>query len=207
MAENSRFWDRIAEKYSRQPISDQDLYLRKLTATQAYLSADDEVFEFGCGTGGTALEHAPFVRQVTGIDVSSAMIRIAKEKQAAAGVENVDFQVSGIDAFVDDGRQYDAVLGLSILHLVEDPASIISKVGAMMKPGGVFVSSTFCAADHVLWLKLLAPLGRAIGKLPLLTFFTYRELVQNLQNAGFSIETEWRGGKMKSDFIVARKIG
>ncbi|MGB0508327.1 MAG: class I SAM-dependent methyltransferase [Pikeienuella sp.] len=207
MAENPRFWDKIAKKYAERPISDEVLYRRKLSATQACFTPDSEVFEFGCGTGGTALEHAPHVRSVTAIDVSSEMIRIAKERQKEAGIENVAFVESGIDAYADSDRQYEAVLGLNILHLVEDPSAVINKVGAMVKPGGVFVSSTFCADDNMSWFKIPARLGRAIGKLPYLKFFKYAELIENLRNAGFTIEVEWRGGKMNADFIIARKTG
>ena len=34
------FWDRIAPKYSRQPIADPESYARKLAATQALMQPD-----------------------------------------------------------------------------------------------------------------------------------------------------------------------
>ncbi len=37
----------------------------------------------------------------------------------------------------------DMVLGLSILHLLENKAEVMAKVHRMLKPGGVFVASTF----------------------------------------------------------------
>ena len=55
---DTRFWNRIAGKYARQPISDEETYEKKLAITRKYLTPESEVFEFGCGTGSTAILHA-----------------------------------------------------------------------------------------------------------------------------------------------------
>lgn len=206
MTEDARFWDRIAEKYSKRPISNEVVYQRKLSMTQERLTKDMRVLEYGCGTGGTALNHAPHVAHVHAIDVSAGMIDIARGKQAEAGIENVTFEVSGIDAFKADDAAYDAVLALSILHLVEDPAKIIAKSAAMLKPGGYFVSSTFAAQDQARWLKFVAPIGKALGKFPpVLKSFSLDDLKAWHRDAGLVIEEEWRTGKMNADFLIARK--
>ena len=59
MEVSPRFWDKIAVKYSRRPIADEASYQKKLEKSQAYFRPDTEVLEFGCGTGGTAIIHAP----------------------------------------------------------------------------------------------------------------------------------------------------
>ncbi len=206
MTEDARFWDRIADKYSKQPISNEEVYQRKLAMTQERLSTDMRVFEYGCGTGGTALIHAPRVAHVHAIDVSPNMIDIAKKKQAEAGVDNVTFEVSGIDAFQAADASCDAVLALSVLHLVEDPARIIAKSSAMLRPGGVFISSTFAAEDQARWLKFVAPIGKAIGKFPpVLKSFGLNDLKRWHAQAGLEIEEEWRTGRMNADFLIARK--
>lgn len=206
MTEDARFWDRIADKYSKSPISNKDVYQRKLTMTQNRLSPDMRIFEFGCGTGGTALAHAPHVAYVHAIDVSARMIEIAKAKQAEAGIENVTFDVSGIDAFDAPSTDFDAILGLSVLHLVDDPATVIRKVADMLKPGGYFISSTFAANDQARWLKYVAPIGKALGKFPpVLTSFRLADLKDWHEAAGLAIEEEWRTGKMNADFLIARK--
>ena len=85
MADTSRFWDKLAEKYARQPVADEEAYRTKLRVTQSYLRPDMEVLEFGCGTGSTALVHAPFVRHILAIDFSTKMLEIARGKAEAAG--------------------------------------------------------------------------------------------------------------------------
>ena len=47
------------------------------------------------------------------------MIEIAKGKAAANNVKNVTFERSSIDEFGVPNQTFDAVLGLSILHLLK----------------------------------------------------------------------------------------
>ena len=157
---DDRFWDRMADRYARQPIADEAAYQRKLEITRGYLRPDMDVLEFGCGTGGTAILHAPYVRQITAIDFSEAMLAIARGKAAAAGVGNVRFERADITSMTAPEGRYDVVLGLSILHLLADKDAVIAKVFGMLKPGGVFISSTTCIGDTMGLFKVIAPLGK-----------------------------------------------
>lgn len=207
MTRDSRFWDRIARKYSRRPVADEASYRKKLAETRALLGPDMEVLEFGCGTGTTAIHHAPHVEHILAIDISSAMLDIARAKAAAAGATNITFREAGIDDFEAPDATYDVVLGMSILHLLADRDAAIAKVYRLLKPGGVFVSSTTCLGDGMKFLGLIAPLGRAVGLMPLVTIFTVDDLVKSLTGAGFAIERQWQPGRGKAVFIAARKPG
>lgn len=202
---SARFWDRIAKRYARTPIADEAAYQKKLQITREHLRSDMEALEFGCGTGSTALAHAPFVKHILAIDISSKMIEIAQGKAEASSTRNVTFLQSGIEEFGAPERTFDVVLGLSILHLLKDREQAISKVHELLKPGGVFVSSTACLGDTMGYFKLIAPLGRIFGLLPLVKVFTRQELSDSLIRAGFEIEHQWQPGKGKSVFIVAKK--
>ena len=163
MAQAVRFWDRHAEGYAKRPVADEESYQKKLAVTREYFRPDMEVMEFGCGTGSTAIVHAPYVKHIRATDISPEMIGIARRKAAAANVENVTFEAVTIeDMDVADGS-LDAVMGHSILHLLEDKETVIAAVYRMLKPGGVFVSSTVCLADGYKWLKPLLPVGRFLG--------------------------------------------
>jgi len=80
MGTSVSFWDRIAKGYSKKPVANRAVYDQKLKLTQEYLKPETELFEFGCGTGTTAIYHAPFVSHVHAIDVSSKMLEIAQNK-------------------------------------------------------------------------------------------------------------------------------
>lgn len=207
MAQASRFWDKMADTYARQPIADEEVYQIKLDTTRRYLRPDMTVFEFGCGTGGTALAHAPYVKHVEAIDFSEKMLAFGREAAKAKGIENVTFRNAEIATYQAVDASFDAVLGLSILHLLENKNDAIAKVYRMLKPGGIFVSSTACLGDTMKFFKIFAPFGRALGLLPQLDVMTTGELVASLRAAGFAIEHQWQPAKDRAVFIITRKPG
>lgn len=202
---SSKFWDKIADKYSRQPVGDEAAYQRKLKVTQEYLRPEMEVLEFGCGTGSTAIVQASFVKHIRAIDISGRMLDIARGKAEAAGIENITFEQAAMDDFTAPDESYDVVMGHSILHLLEDKDAAIAKVHRMLKPGGVFVSSTVCIGEKMKWFKLIIPIGLALGLMPLVKVLTAKELKDSITAAGFEIDHEWRPGKGMTLFIVAKK--
>ena len=209
MTRQSKFWDKHAKGYAKRPVADEAAYQKKLKVTQDYLKPDMEVLEFGCGTGTTAIIHAPFVRHIRAIDVSSKMLDIARDKAEAGGIENVTFEQSSIEELSADDTTYDAVMGHSILHLLTDKKSAIASAHRMLKPGGVFITSTACLGGTMsalsIVLRVVLPVGRFFGLLPLVKFFTKEELERDLTDAGFRIDYQWQPGKGKSVFIVAKK--
>ncbi len=133
------------------------------------------------------------------------MLEFANAKLEENNVSNVTFECAGIDGFEAPDQTYDVVLGLSILHLLEDKQAVISKVYKLLKPGGIFVSSTVCAGDTMKFLKLIVPIGRLLGLMPVLKIFTSKDLEDSITEAGFEIDHRWQPAKGKAVFIVARK--
>ena len=205
MHESARFWDKIAPRYSRKPVSDEAAYQKKLEVTREYLRPDMDVLEFGCGTGSTAIAHAPYVKHILATDISPKMIEIARDKAAADEVENVTFRVATIEDLDASDSAFDAALGLSILHLLEDREAAIARVYKLLRPGGVFVSNTVCLGDKMKWFRFIGPIGRALGLMPLVRIFTRNELEQSLLRAGFEIEYLWQPDEDRVVFIVARR--
>ena len=134
------------------------------------------------------------------------MIEIAKGKVAEAGVQNVTFEAVAIEDLGVASESVDAVLALSLLHLLEDKEAVIVRIHDMLRPGGFFVSNTVCLGDSMKWFRFVAPVGRWLGVFPLLRIFTRNELVAGITGAGFDIEHEWRPDKHVV-FIIARKSG
>jgi len=207
MNQPTRFWDRIAERYARTPVADEAAYQKKLLVTRGYLRPDMEVFEFGCGTGSTAIAHAPYVKHIRATDISAKMIEIAQGKADAGKVENVTFEQATLDDLdVPDGS-FDIVMGHSILHLLENKEDAMAKVHRLLKPGGIFVSSTACLGDTMKIFKVIGPIGKFLGLIPLVKVFTVKDLEDSLTDADFEIDYRWQPGKGKSVFIVAKKPG
>ena len=174
---NEGFWDRIAAKYARQPIADQAAYEHKLEVTQKYLTSDTKLFEFGCGTGSTAIIHATKVAHIVAIDVSENMLAIAREKARDANIDNIEFIQSRIEEYDAQPGSFDVVLGMSIIHLLTDRRAALKKVHSQTAPNGVFISSTACLKDSMGYLRPVLWIGRLIGKLPFVDFFSKDEFL------------------------------
>ena len=200
------FWDRIAPSYSKQPIADAESYARKLAATQALMRADMQVLEFGCGTGSTALKHAPHVAHIVATDVSAAMIGIGREKATDAGVNNVTFKQAGVEDFEAPDGSYDMVLALNLLHLLPDRTAALAKIHRLLKPGGIFVSSTVCLADRMWFLRPVIPVLQWIGKAPYVSFLQSDQVLREVAEAGFDEQEHWTHGRTSSLFLVTTKV-
>ena len=202
---SQRFWDRLAERYSKKPVPDEAAYQKKLELTRDFLAPDLEVFEFGCGTGSTAIAHAPYVRSIRAVDVSAKMLAIATRKSADQNARNITFERATIEELEIPGATYDVVMGHSILHLLRDRDAAIEKVYRILKPGGVFVSSTACIADHMKFFALVAPIGHFFRLIPYVSVFTSESLIESLTRTGFELELQWQPGKGQGVFIIGRK--
>lgn len=201
----AEFWDRIAPGYSDKPISDSESYARKLAATQALMRPNMKVLEFGCGTGSTALEHAPHVAHIEATDVSAAMIAIGSQKAASAGIENISFRQSSVEEFDGEGS-YDMVLSLNLLHLLPNRAAALAKIHRLLKPGGLFISSTACLVDRMWFLRPVIPVLQWIGKAPYVSFLGTSDVLREVAEAGFEKQEHWTHGRANSLFLIASKV-
>ncbi|MGC8781395.1 MAG: class I SAM-dependent methyltransferase [Anaerolineae bacterium] len=121
----------------------------RLTAEGPFLAAQLEaagarrVLDFACGSGGHALWLAERGYAVAGVDVSPAMIRLARQKAQARGAD-VPFEVvrPGEEAAVP-GAAFDAVicLGNSLPHLLTQDALVaaLHMMAHALRPGGVLI--------------------------------------------------------------------
>ena len=205
MKNHQKFWDRIAKSYAKQPIADQNAYQHKLDTIREHLTPESEVFEFGCGTGSTALALSGAVRSIVATDLSQKMLDIAEERQAEAGASNVKFQRLDIESSAIEGNEYDVVLGMSIIHLLENREQVFQRVADSLKPGGVFFSSTVCTGTSNVFLRFILPLAKPFGLLPNVQFIDEAQLCSELEATGFSIEYRYRPRPDAAVFLMARK--
>jgi len=202
-----RFWNKLAARYSKQPIANLPAYHAKLEATKARLNPDDVILDIGCGTGSLALELAPCVSRVHAIDISREMVKIANRKAVAQGITNATFHNTTVGELSAVEREtFDSICAFNILHLVDDYAGVLAKIFEMLKPGGSFISTTPCLAESLVPFWMILPLMKLVGKAPEVWLLKVAALERNLQAAGFTdIERpEIPAGKATA-FFVARK--
>ena len=200
MKDPRKFWNKLAPRYAKSPVRNEKIYQQKLEITQSYFKPDWSVFEFGCGTGSTAIVHSAYVKQILATDISDEMIAIAEQKTQAQGITNISYQRGTIESLALPVDSFDAVLGLNILHLLPNLDETITQVHQILKPGGIFVSSNVLMREVALHWRLL------IGFAPQLSLFSKDEIISKLTDAGFSIDHEWQPARA-SLFIIARKNG
>jgi arsenite methyltransferase len=188
MKSDTAFWNATAEKYSRRPVGNPAAFDRKIAITKAHMQPRDVVLDIGCGTGSLALRLAADAHQVHGLDLSSEMIRIARGKAEATGVDNVSFHVGafddGFDAFAPGSL--DGICAYSLLHLLEDRPAALARIHRLLKPGGFFVSSTVCLGESRIPYSPLLRVMRWLGKAPTAKVIDKRTLVEEIRAAGFS---------------------
>lgn len=208
MSKSEEFWDKTAERYAKSPVSDEATYRRKLAETQSFFRPDMRIVEFGCGTGTTAIHHAPHVQHIDAIDISENMLEIGRGKARKAGIDNIAFTRGTLTEFSAKDASFDAVLGLNVIHLLPDREAVFAEAARILKPGGIFVSSTVCLGHSYLrFIKLIAPLGKMLGLMPDVFVLTEGELASEVTRAGFKIERKWNHGKSDiAVFMVARKV-
>ncbi|WP_245626880.1 class I SAM-dependent methyltransferase [Aestuariivita boseongensis] len=206
MTTSAVFWDRIADKYSRQPVKNQTAYEQTLDATRAHLGPSDHVLELGCGTGSTALTLAGDVARITASDISPRMIAIAERKRAEAGVDNVEFMPAEVGEQVLNWQSYDAVLAFNLLHLVPDLDRTLSDIHAQLRPGGTFISKSACLGEMSFLIKGLVRGMQCFGRAPQVLYFNTKELEDAMRWAGFEVLSSRTFDKAPTArFIVARK--
>lgn len=202
----ARFWNRIAQRYAKQPVPDQKVYETKLARTDSLLKPTDQVLDIGCGTGTTAIHHAPKVAHIRATDISQGMIQIARDKARAAEVNNIDFDVASIDDLHAEPQSFDVILAHSILHLLPGVDRVLSQLHTMLRPGGLLISTTTCIQDFMPMIRFIAPLGRKLGLMPYVNVFRTADLEQWLTDAGFVVEQRWLPRPKSGIYVIARKV-
>jgi ubiquinone/menaquinone biosynthesis C-methylase UbiE len=101
------------------------------------------ILDVGCGTGSltiAAKQKQGLEGEVVGIDPSSNMINVAKQKAGKAGVE-IDFQVGVIEKIDFPDDHFDLVLSSLMMHHLPDELkkSGLQEVHRVLKPNGTLL--------------------------------------------------------------------
>jgi len=119
-------WDRVrSELYGARA---------DLAPLAALLDPSWLVGDLGCGTGQTAAALAPFVRGIIAVDESSAMLAAARKRLASC--PSVDLRSGRLEDLPIDDQSLDAAVLSLVLHVVVDPAAVLSEAARTLRPGG-----------------------------------------------------------------------
>ena len=132
-------WDREAARFDEQPDHGlHDPAVRQAWTTllgQCLPRGRLKVLDAGCGTGSLSAVLAGLGHQVTGIDFSPAMIALARAKAQAEG-HTIAFAVMDAARPRLGPGQFDAVLCRHLLWALPEPALVLRRWAALLRPAG-----------------------------------------------------------------------
>ena len=205
MTVDPQFWDGLAERYAARPVSDPEAFERKIAITRGHLSPGAVMLNVGCGTGSLSMRLADTGAALHGIDISGEMLRIARDK--ARDTPNVTFHQGTLADAPFGPESLDVLAAYSLLHLLGDRETFLQEALALLKPGGVFISSTVCLGGSWKPYGAMITVMRWLGKAPFVDILTHQEVSEAIAAAGFvDIEAPDVGAKDPVIcFLVARK--
>ncbi|MGD9614833.1 MAG: class I SAM-dependent methyltransferase [Alphaproteobacteria bacterium] len=112
--------------------------LRMIVAA-AQAGPDDRVLDVACGGGIVARAFAPDVREVTGVDVTPAMLDVARRAAAEAGIANAAWDQHDVTTLPYDDGSFTIVVTRYSFHHLLDPAAALREMVRVCAPGGRIV--------------------------------------------------------------------
>ncbi|MDO6692640.1 bifunctional 2-polyprenyl-6-hydroxyphenol methylase/3-demethylubiquinol 3-O-methyltransferase UbiG [Aliiglaciecola sp. 3_MG-2023] len=103
---------------------------------------DKNIIDVGCGGGILSEYLAKQGAQVTGIDMASESLEVARLHGLESGVKVTYQQITAEQMAAQHSNKFDIVTCLEMLEHVPDPASIVRACAALVKPGGHVFFST-----------------------------------------------------------------
>ena len=126
-------FDRIAVLSERESesVGTYDLFLRQFIPTGC-----DRALEIGCGTGTFTRLLATKANHVVATDLSSAMIRIARQR--STHYQNIEYSVADVMGMDLPSSQFDCIVLIATLHHL--PAdSVLPGLKEALRPEGVLI--------------------------------------------------------------------
>ena len=127
------FFQRIGQKWSelRADLFG-DAFL--LQAMGQLLPKGMVVADLGCGTGDALMALAPSVDLAIGVDRSSEMLTLCRDKMSH--FNNVDFRTGSIERLPISTEEIDAALCLLVLHHIDDLSRAFQEMSRALKANG-----------------------------------------------------------------------
>ncbi|MBI5680312.1 MAG: methyltransferase domain-containing protein [Methanobacterium sp.] len=146
---------KIAEKYDDEHQKFRDFNAEAQDVVDKLeITEEDIVLDFGCGTGGIALNLAKYCKKVICVDISQQMLDILKTKAEEQNITNIETHCAGFLTYKHEGDKVDKVISKFALHHLPDfwKSVALLRIADILKTGGKFylfdVIFTFNPEDY-----------------------------------------------------------
>ena len=111
------------------------------------------VLDVATGTAGVAIALASATEaEITGVDISEAMLKRGRERVHAAGFDKrINLETRRAEDLDMASDSVDAVSFTYLLRYVADPAATLAELVRVLRPGGVMASLDFYFPPNPLW--------------------------------------------------------
>ncbi len=110
---------------------------------EAAVTAGTDVLDIGCGSGLALSLAARRGAYVSGIDISPALLAVARRR-----VPDADLRDGGLDRLPFAAKSFDAVLAVNALQFAADPRAALNEVHRVLRPGGRLAIGQFAAPER-----------------------------------------------------------
>jgi SAM-dependent methyltransferase len=122
----------------------------------AAIDAGSRVLDIGCGTGSVTRAAARRGRTALGVDLSSAMIAVARDRAARAGLANVAFDRADAQVHPFPAGAFDVVLSRTGASFFGDAPAAFANLARATAAGGRLALVTWQRPDRNEWVTEIA---------------------------------------------------
>ena len=202
MYKSEKFFDRVSSKSKPEPNKTAS---KIIELSKEFLEKDKYVLDFGCGSGAITNKIAKEVKAIDAIDISSGMLEFAQKQAKENAITNINYrQVSIFDKDFKD-EAFDVILAFNVLHYIEDMPNHVVRINSLLKPNGIFISSTACMKEKRSLIRCLVSFLSKTGLVPKMISYKKVELETLIENGNFEVIKSERISKLPEYFIVMKK--
>jgi SAM-dependent methyltransferase len=136
-----------AQAFAANPWVTDEERIRRLVAA-AHLTGNERVLDIATGPGYIAEAFAGAAREVVGVDLTDAMLAIAKERTRERGVANVSFRAADAENLPFENGAFDVVVCRLALHHLLKPLLVLREMVRVCRTGGTVVVEDIYASEH-----------------------------------------------------------
>lgn len=148
---------------------------RRLLCKEVNLIKPKTLLEIGVGTG-LLLDKYPIETEITGIDISEAMLEVAKKRAQSLKHPNITLTLGNGETLPYEDNSFDCVVLPYVLSVTPDPVLLVSEARRVCKEAGtILVLNHFSGSKR--WLLLEKMVRNFAEKIGFRSDFSYEENV------------------------------